>query len=409
MEKKYQIFISSTYKDLKIPRTKVRDAIMRLNDFPVGMESFGARDESQWEIIKGQIDTSDYYVLIIGKCFGSQVPGEDISYTQKEYRYAKEKEIPILAFIIDKDAPVAPSFEDTDPELVSKLNSFIDEVKKDRTVDWWGNADELAMKVITSLTLQKQSKPRPGWTRTERYDIEAVQAELMRQNVRIRELEEENLILTSKSEVKTPKLCVRLLDSVRIVIRDKELPPVIMDDEIKQLINSKSEKAYFVTRDFRKYTSDRKRRNDIISSHTGLDFFIENIGNMPATDVTVEMIIPDNIRIFEDLDLGRLTSIRIPNRLKGHITNVPLDESIGLERDDYPENFFGVKSMTSWGINKNTLSANVDYIRQYSKVKCDKFFMISNKPDRYELRFKIMCAEMTTPMEQVLYVDAIKE
>ena len=64
MEKKYQIFISSTFKDLKTARLKVRDAILSMYHFPVGMEMFGALDEDQWEVIKRDIDASDYYVLI---------------------------------------------------------------------------------------------------------------------------------------------------------------------------------------------------------------------------------------------------------------------------------------------------------------------------------------------------------
>ena len=38
MEKKYQIFISSTYKDLIEARSKVRDAILSMMHFLVGME-----------------------------------------------------------------------------------------------------------------------------------------------------------------------------------------------------------------------------------------------------------------------------------------------------------------------------------------------------------------------------------
>ena len=67
MEKKYQIFISSTYKDLIEARSKVRDAILSMMHFPVGMEMFNAADEEQWEIIQETIDGSDYYVLILGQ------------------------------------------------------------------------------------------------------------------------------------------------------------------------------------------------------------------------------------------------------------------------------------------------------------------------------------------------------
>ena len=52
MEKKYQIFISSTYIDLVEARVKVRDTILSMLHFPVGMEMFNAADEEQWEIIQ---------------------------------------------------------------------------------------------------------------------------------------------------------------------------------------------------------------------------------------------------------------------------------------------------------------------------------------------------------------------
>ena len=47
MEKKYQVFISSTYKDLIEARSKVRDAILSMMHFPVGMEMFNAADEER--------------------------------------------------------------------------------------------------------------------------------------------------------------------------------------------------------------------------------------------------------------------------------------------------------------------------------------------------------------------------
>ena len=44
MDKKYQIFISSTYKDLIPEREKVRDVVLSMYHFPIGMEMFNAAD-----------------------------------------------------------------------------------------------------------------------------------------------------------------------------------------------------------------------------------------------------------------------------------------------------------------------------------------------------------------------------
>ena len=38
MEKKYQVFVSSTYEDLQEERKKVMEALLQMNCFPVGMD-----------------------------------------------------------------------------------------------------------------------------------------------------------------------------------------------------------------------------------------------------------------------------------------------------------------------------------------------------------------------------------
>ena len=64
---KYQIFISSTYEDLKEEREQVIKACLEMGHIPVGMEMFSAADEEQWRIITRQIDESDYYVWLFSE------------------------------------------------------------------------------------------------------------------------------------------------------------------------------------------------------------------------------------------------------------------------------------------------------------------------------------------------------
>lgn len=65
MKKKYQIFVSSTYNDLKDERQVAIDTIMKLGQIPAGMELFSATGENQFEMIKPVIFESDYYLLIV--------------------------------------------------------------------------------------------------------------------------------------------------------------------------------------------------------------------------------------------------------------------------------------------------------------------------------------------------------
>ena len=89
MNKKYQVFVSSTFMDLIDERQEVMQALLELDCIPVGMELFPAADEDQWTLIKGLINDCDYYVLIIGGRYGSLGPSGK-SDTQMEYESNKE-------------------------------------------------------------------------------------------------------------------------------------------------------------------------------------------------------------------------------------------------------------------------------------------------------------------------------
>ena len=97
-DRKYQVFVSSTYTDLQEERNKLLFSILELNLIPAGMEYFPAIDEEQMEYIRRVIDESDYYVLILGARYGSS-DGQGISYTEREYDYAVQKGKKIIALV----------------------------------------------------------------------------------------------------------------------------------------------------------------------------------------------------------------------------------------------------------------------------------------------------------------------
>jgi hypothetical protein len=95
---RYQIFVSSTYEDLREERQQATQAILEAGCFPAGMELFPASDDTQWELIKRVIEECDYYVVILAGRYGSVGP-DGLSYTEMEYDYAVEKGIPVLGFV----------------------------------------------------------------------------------------------------------------------------------------------------------------------------------------------------------------------------------------------------------------------------------------------------------------------
>lgn len=164
MEKRYQVFISSTFADLEEERKEVMEAIINLDCFPAGMEMFPAADIEQFEYIKTIIDQSDYYVLIIAGRYGS-VAEDGKSYTEKEYEYAKEKGIPVLVFVKKDIENLLVGQTDGDPELKKKLLKFRENSMKNRLAKYWDNKLELKYNVHDSLSKAFQINPRRGWIR----------------------------------------------------------------------------------------------------------------------------------------------------------------------------------------------------------------------------------------------------
>jgi len=102
MKKKLQVFVSSTYLDLKEERQAAVSAILKTGHIPAGMELFTSGDQSQMSIIRKWIDESDIYMLILGGRYGSIEESSGVSYTELEYDYAKEQGKPIFAVVISE-------------------------------------------------------------------------------------------------------------------------------------------------------------------------------------------------------------------------------------------------------------------------------------------------------------------
>lgn len=102
--KKLQVFISSTYIDLKEERQAAVEAILDSGNIPAGMELFKAGNETQLKTIERWIDESDTYLLILGGRYGSVEEKSGKSYTHLEYEYAIKKNIPIFAVVLSESA-----------------------------------------------------------------------------------------------------------------------------------------------------------------------------------------------------------------------------------------------------------------------------------------------------------------
>lgn len=187
MAKKYQVFISSTFDDLKEHRDAVVKAVLQLGHLPVGMEMFNAGDQTQWETIKSYIDSSDYYLVILAHRYGTKGKGKKgLSYTETEYDYAGKQGIPRLGFVIDKNAAWPASHVEADAK--KELDAFKSKVGKARVIKFWDTTDSLAYHVALSLANEITINPRTGWVRATEAASPQVAEELARLSKENREL-----------------------------------------------------------------------------------------------------------------------------------------------------------------------------------------------------------------------------
>lgn len=247
MERKYQVFISSTYEDLKTERQAAISCLLDMNCIPVGMEQFPASSLSQWEYIKKMIDMSDYYLLIVAGKYGSLDPEENISYTEKEYRYAIHKKMPILAFLhknIDSLPAIKVGATDEERERVKNFHNTVKEAG--RLVDFYSNEDELKYKIAMAMPKIINDAPMHGWVRADQAEKAIATAgdtdgirDLQRQLEKI-----QNTILekVEQTQMKWEPISKEEIDAM-FSSEKKELKIPILSDEAKCLLTEAAKDA----------------------------------------------------------------------------------------------------------------------------------------------------------------------
>lgn len=180
MEKRYQVFISSTFEDLQGARQEVSQALLRAKCFPAGMELFPAADEEQMEFIREVIRQSDYCILISAGRYGSVHPRTGKSFTEMEYDYAVEIGKPVIR-LLHRD-PL--SLSDESPEKQEMLLRFREKVSENNLVNSWSSPQELGQHVLHGLYDAIVRRPSGGWIKgygkkyrsVQRFDPQADQA-----------------------------------------------------------------------------------------------------------------------------------------------------------------------------------------------------------------------------------------
>ncbi len=168
MNRRLQVFVSSTFTDLIEERQAAVSAILKAGHIPAGMELFTAGDQTQMDIIRQWIDESDVYMLILGGRYGSIEPTSGLSYTELEFDYAVTKGKPLFAVVMKPEAlnakvkargmAVAESdnkalLRKFEEKVLSNVSSFFEDDK------------DIKLSVFETLPILQSKREMIGWVR----------------------------------------------------------------------------------------------------------------------------------------------------------------------------------------------------------------------------------------------------
>jgi len=442
LEKKYQIFLSSTYEDLKEERDSIIKAILELYHIPIGMEMFSAEDEDQWEIIRRTIDVSDYYILILGLRYGSKT-SSGISFTQKEYEYAMESKVPILAFVMNEEVSLPKNKRDDDLSDIRKFRNMV--LQNSKMAQFWDSKDQLIKNISISLIKQMAHKPRVGWTRTnypKNQEIMSTEiSELSREN---RELRAKLFRLEKRTKKRAPKLEV----SVDNPIVDKKfssfdakeinIPKKITYDEIDPVM-----KHYIKEEHIEKYNRSFPRQSEVDNYLEQLEIYyleknylqplsisISNNGSIKAKNIHIDIVFPNSIVVHNSHDEINIPISPYPMHPADLLNKKRNEKAIEKQLNssikdihDFMEMFSPVQQdntskstapipltapslSQSQNLNGNTISVSLENLMHTRNITLENQYLFAPlKPGRHTVQVHIICEELEELHTQEIHLE----
>jgi hypothetical protein len=179
MDRKLQVFVSSTYKDMNEERQAAVEAILEAMHIPAGMELFTASNKSQLETIYKWIDDSDIFCLILGGRYGSIDKDSGKSYIELEYDFAVKMKKPCFTLVIHEDY-LDEKVKKMGREVIESLNGQLLKKFKDKVqnkmCNFFTSLDSLKLIITKSLNEIAKKKSLVGWVKSDNIDFDLYSA-----------------------------------------------------------------------------------------------------------------------------------------------------------------------------------------------------------------------------------------
>jgi hypothetical protein len=168
IQKKMQVFVSSTYEDMKNERQAAVMAILDAGHIPAGMELFAANNKTQWKTIEKWIEESDVFLLILGRRYGTIEETTGMSYIELEFDHAVKIEKPFFSVVISDKARDDKARNDglkvVEQDNTEKMKKFRKKVCG-KMVNFYTDEKDIALAIHKSLSNYANDNKIGGWIR----------------------------------------------------------------------------------------------------------------------------------------------------------------------------------------------------------------------------------------------------
>ncbi|MGB8809051.1 MAG: DUF4062 domain-containing protein [Acinetobacter calcoaceticus] len=175
LDTRYQIFISTSGRDMQPERMVLSQTLVGMGFFAWGLEH---RTPLTTTLARRQIDECDYVILLLGSQYGEQAIS-GVSYLSLEYEYALSQAKPIIVFMHEQPENREIDLQETHPQLKDKFLAFRKKLLHEAEhIFYFKTPRELELAVRLNIPLMIEQYGGEGW-------VPAHQAQQLQDEIRL--------------------------------------------------------------------------------------------------------------------------------------------------------------------------------------------------------------------------------
>ncbi|MCU7698319.1 DUF4062 domain-containing protein [Acinetobacter sp. AYS6] len=186
LDTRYQIFISTSGRDMQPERIVLSQTLVGMSFFAWGLEY---RTPLTTTLARRQIDECDYVILLLGSQYGEQsISG--VSYLSLEYEYALSLAKPIIVFMHEQPENREIHLQETHPQLKDKFSAFRKKLLLEADhIFYFKTLRELELAVRLNIPVMIEQHRGQGWVPA--YQAQQLEDEIKLLKSKISQLEQQ--------------------------------------------------------------------------------------------------------------------------------------------------------------------------------------------------------------------------